>query len=397
MHPATATRHAGNRHLPRILHLASGDLWAGAEAQVFTLAYTLVHDLGVTTRVVLLNHGELEHRLQGNGIQTLVLDETRLGFPEILRQFTSILAAGDIDVIHTHRFKENIIGSLAGWLAGRIPSVRTVHGMPEQPPSRRQIARRIIRLADRLSGRFLQQRVIAVSDDMTKHLQRIYPADSIVTIPNGVLVPPPEDATGTIRRQDPVASITRNIGIAGRLVPVKRIDIFIRAASSFITAHPGIDCTFHVFGDGPLRAALEQLAGELIPAGRIKFAGHVTDIRSALTGLDALMLTSDHEGLPMILLEAMAAGTPVIAHATGGIPEVLDQGRCGILVWSETAEDFAEALYRLLGDGVLADRLVTLARQRVSERYSALHNAITTLELYQAVALENAPAKRRTT
>ena len=107
-----------------VLHIASGDLWAGAEVQLFTLAKALNNKQDINISVVLLNHGTLEQKLLRNGINVIVLDESALnGFQILWRLFTAIREIQP-DVIHTHRVKENILGSVAA-LFCNIPTVRT--------------------------------------------------------------------------------------------------------------------------------------------------------------------------------------------------------------------------------------------------------------------------------
>ena len=127
---------------PRVLHLASGDLWAGAEAQLFTLVTTLHHSLRVPVSVVLFNHGTLEYRLRNAGIEVLVLDESRLNSLQILRKLMRIIPQYHPDIIHTHGFKQNILASLATLFSGNTPSLRTVHGAAEYHVSWKQPAKR---------------------------------------------------------------------------------------------------------------------------------------------------------------------------------------------------------------------------------------------------------------
>ena len=107
----------------------------------------------------------------------------------------------------------------------------------------------------------------------------------------------------------------------------------------------------------------------------VHFEGHSDDIFRKLMDLDVLLVTSDHEGLPMVLLEAMALQTPIIAHAVGGIPKLLDEGSCGILVYEHTASGYAGEIYHLTGlPQVLSDISIN-ALKRVRTCYSADQNA----------------------
>ena len=117
-----------------VLHIASGDLWAGAEVQLFTLAKALNNRKDIDISVVLLNHGMLEQKLLNEGIDVNVLDESTLNGFQILLQLIYIVREIKPDVIHTHRVKENVLGSVAA-LFNNIPTIRTQHGAPEHKPA----------------------------------------------------------------------------------------------------------------------------------------------------------------------------------------------------------------------------------------------------------------------
>lgn len=161
-----------NTNCPRVLHIASGDLWAGAEAQLFTLAKALHCKTDVSVSVVLLNHGKLENQLRSIGINTTVLDKSRLNVLNIMRQIIHTIREQRPDIIHTHRTKENILGSFAAFFAGRVPSLRTAHGATERCPSWWEIPKRLINALDWFCGRFMQQKVIAVSEDLSNILKK---------------------------------------------------------------------------------------------------------------------------------------------------------------------------------------------------------------------------------
>ena len=372
------------RH-PRILHIASGDLWAGAEVQMFTLVRALHDTLQVPVNVVLLNHGRLEQQLSDAGIRVCVLDESRLNAIQILYRLVQIIRQLSPDVIHTHRQKENILGSVAALISGRVASLRTTHGAPESRPPRWKIQKRIFSLLDWLSGRYLQKKIIAVSDDLAVHLKKMFPEERIHVIENGIdllEVNKTQEKAGL--SSDTLPDIFR-IGIAGRLVPVKRVDLFIQTARYIRDHHPDLHASFHIFGDGPLRTRLESLSQTINTTDLVHFEGHCDDMHQRLKSLNILLTTSDHEGLPMILLEAMALRTPIIAHAVGGIPKLLDQGSCGVLVHGQRASDYANAVYELAKSPRICKEITTNAYNRVITNYSAESNARNYLSEYSSI------------
>src|SRR5690606_22350536 len=150
-------------------------------------------------------------------------------------------------VVHTHRTKENVLGSLANLLSKNVPCLRTVHGAPEHKP--RALATRLTLLADRMCGRYLQRRIIAVSSELKQRLQESYPPDKIVVIQNGIDVGAVRERIHPVEFRAAEDGMT-HIGIVGRLVPVKRVDLFLEMASLMQRSRPQRRWRFHIFGDG---------------------------------------------------------------------------------------------------------------------------------------------------
>lgn len=312
-----------NRPL-RVMHIISGDLWAGAEVQAYTLLKHLAQDVDIF--VILMNQGELSEKLQQQGIKIQIVDEKCHSSLRIIFSIQRLIRQFKPDVIHTHRQKENILGSLANLLAlpfrGKLtPSIRTAHGAPEFRPKGKQ---KIQVWLDRWVGRWLQKKVIAVSNDLAEKLHSIFPADHIVVIPNGVDQESLRQQASSIADFRQTSPNKTHVGIIGRLEPVKRVDIFLEMAALLLKEGKK-DWQFHVIGDGKLRPQLETLANELAISAHVCFHGHRTDIPSCIASLDAIIMCSDHEGTPMTALEAMALGTPLIAHDVGGLREILSE------------------------------------------------------------------------
>ena len=373
-----------NQKTIHVLHIASGDLWAGAEVMLYTLARALHKEINTQVSVVLLNHGMLELKLRDCGIAVTILDESQLNSIQILRQLNRIIAELKPNVIHTHRNKENILGSIAAWYKHRIPSLRTVHGAPEHRPPLYKLAKHLILFLDWLTGRYLQQAIVAVSPDLAKKLELSFPKTKIKVIENGI------DIESIIQGASHENSIENNknnyrIGIAGRLTPVKRVDLFVETAVYLKQHQPALNIDFHIYGDGPLNNALQGRIESLQANDYIHLNGHCENITQQLQTLDALLMTSDHEGLPMILLEAMCLRTPIIAHAVGGIPHLLDQGECGTLVHSHTPQAFAEAIGKLIDQPEKHQQLARQAFKRLQKNYSANYTAAAYLYIYKQI------------
>ena len=365
------------------MHIASGDRWAGAEAQLFTLVTQLASEQQLRVAVVLLNDGELASRLRAAGIEVSVFDESRLGFLALLRGIHRVLRERRPDLVHTHRQKENILGALCAWRLG-IPSVRTVHGAPEFAP--RGLTKRLLVAFDRWLGRHVQRRVIAVSEDLRDKLLAHYPAPRLRTIENGIDLEAVRATATPPATLDDAPPGMQHVGIAGRLDPVKRIDLVLAMAAELLRRAPQ-RWRFHVFGEGRLTADLRAQAEALGIAQAVRFHGHRSDIGACLAALDVLVMCSDHEGLPMTPLESIAVGTPVVAHAVGGLVPILEGGCGGTLVSDHSPRGYADAVERTLLAG--RDALIARGRERLQHRYSAGANAAAVAAMYREVLRGN--------
>jgi glycosyltransferase involved in cell wall biosynthesis len=368
----------------RVLHIASGDLWAGAEVQAFTLISHLAQLPDTEIAVVLMNDQMLANRLRSVGIPVFVLDELSTNFLGIFVKLRGVLRNWQPDIVHTHRQKENILGSLANRSYRNVPSVRTVHGARETSAGAGWTAvrhRAVIDL-DHWCGGVLQQRIIAVSKELARKLAHDFAAERIVLIENGVDVEAVRSETGIaeFRAAEPDAT---HVGIAGRLVDVKRVDLFLEVAALLLRECPERRWSFHVFGDGPKRQCLEDFSKRLRLGDKIIFHGHRQDIETCVGGLDALVICSDHEGMPMISLEAAALGVPTVAHAVGGLVEVVPEE---FLVSRHDVGGYRDGILRVLR----ADGRAIAARcaAKTVARFSARRNAERTRVLYEEVLVE---------
>ena len=363
----------------KVLHVISGDLWAGAEVQAFTLLTALQRQPDIQLAAALMNDGELARRLRERGIAVTVFPEDRLNAVQILGRLRMLMREWTPDVVHTHRSKENILGSIANAMAHRAPSLRTVHGAPERSPQGiRQLPRRLLDKLDRWCGNVLQQRVIAVSNELAQQLAVQYGEQRVVVVENGVDVESVQAAVRPVefRTREPQAC---HIGIVGRLVPVKRVDLFLDMAKVLVDEHPDRRWRFHVFGDGPLRDHLAAQSAALGIAATTTFHGHRSDVIACMAALDALVICSDHEGLPMTVLESVTVGTAIVAHATGGLISVLQGEPNARLVHEHTVHGYADAVCNLLANR--SER----STAGINARFSSLRNGSAIRAVYDAL------------
>jgi L-malate glycosyltransferase len=381
---ASCAEQRGDRRIA-VCHIASGDLWAGAEAQLAALLHALARHQGLRVFVVLLNEGRLAEEARRSGAEVKVIAESAHTFFEILGEATRYIRGRGIRILHSHRYKENLLAALLARRC-RVPFVvRTEHGGPEPFQGLEQLKHRLLRQVDRLVGSYATSRVISVSAELQPHLARYVKPRRIAVIRNGL-------DTKNVRSDLSVLEAKRRLnipdrcpvlGYAGRLAPVKRLDIFLAAAKEIARQIP--DPRFVMVGHGSERPRLEGLTRALGLQHRVLFLGHRDDIYDVLRALDVFVLCSDHEGLPMVLLEALNLGIAVVARRVGGIPEVIQDGVSGLLVDSPDPHALAGACVRLLEDSTLTRRLAAGGQSRVAERFSAERTAADVADLYRSM------------
>lgn len=365
-----------------VLHVASGDRWAGAEAQLHTLLTHLNKKDNLRVRAVLLNEGEAAARLRASGIPVDILDESQIDSLQIFLGLRQLLRRYRPQVIHTHRQKENVLVSLANATTLRAPCVRTVHGAPEHVPSWSQPHKRFFLCVDLFVGCYLQKRIIAVTYDLGNQLRDIFPATKITVIENGVdieSISVQAKAAADFRLAQPQH---KHIGIVGRLDPVKRVDIFLNMAADLLKRNLPWSLAFHVFGEGSLRTQLGELAQRRQLGDAVTFHGYRQDIHTCIASLDVLIMCSDHEGMPMAVLEALALRTPVIANRVGGLIDALGNGNTGVLLEDRNEMGYADAVQNLLSSPKAMSQLKERGATRVTEQFSAARNAALTAAVY---------------
>jgi glycosyltransferase involved in cell wall biosynthesis len=326
-----------------VTHIISGDLWAGAEVQVYNLCKALNASKEIAVTAVIFNPGILHDKLMELGLPVTLADEANTGALAIAKAIAAHCKAQGTDIVHTHGFKENVLGVLGKELARVRFSVRTVHGNPEHQISWKKPHKWLVNRLEIWMGRTRQQAVIAVSSQLERALEPLFPG-KVHKIFN--FVDHEEIQRQWLPLDAPSPGAIARIGIVGRLVPVKRVDIFIQTIA--LLNHWGVECTGVVIGDGPQRTELEELSNRLGISQNIEFKGFVDPALFEIRQVNILIMTSEHEGLPMTLLEALALKIPVVAHNVGGIPEVLDFGQSGILVDDHTEQGYASAVKSLL-------------------------------------------------
>jgi glycosyltransferase involved in cell wall biosynthesis/protein-tyrosine-phosphatase len=371
----------------RVCHVMSADLWAGAEVQVGTVASYLMQRPEVKLTVVLLNDGRLARELRTLGVEVAVVDEGQHTAAHILAFLTRFLRAHRVDILHTHRYKDTVLGTLAAKLAGVPHVIRTVHGLAEPMRGWDRAKFRAYDALDKAALWCFADRIIAVSAGMAETLRATgYKRSAVVPIHNGIDLTKVRVTRSRydLRRELGISTEALVIGTVGRLSPVKAQGDLLRAAQRILRKEP--DARFVIVGDGPLRRELAEAATQLGVERACSFVGSRHDIQDLVAAMDIFVLSSLHEGIPMALLEAMALGTPVVATAVGGVPEVVTDRVSGLLVPPRDDRALADACVALARDRPWAQKLGVAARRIVTERFSHEVNGEALVREYRSVS-----------
>jgi len=367
-----------------VTHIVSGDIWAGAEAQAFQLISGLQANGVIKPTAVVFNSGVLFDKLEALGIDVTLANESALSPLSQIKAICKHLREHSTDILHTHGFKENVLGTAARYLTGVKRSVLTVHGSPESQSTWRAPKKKLTHLLDRVMTGFCQDAVVAVSQHLKTVLEPRYPNKTVV-IRN--FIDTDEIPTTPTEQPDDRQSSDAcyRISLVGRCVPVKRIDLFIDTIAKLRADHM-LEVEGRVCGDGPLLETMKQYAKTKGVAQFIHFRGFVQDVEPEWASMDALIMPSDHEGLPMTLLEALLRKVPVVAHNAGGIPEVLDHGNSGLLVDNHSATGYADKLAQLIKQPEMATQLAANGQNHVKKEFSKHENVQKYEALYRAIS-----------
>lgn len=367
----------------KVLHLISSLGMYGAEAIILTLCRTL-NDTGVHSGEIAAFANSTQPNLQlyeaakHEGIRAHLIDcKGQIDF-SVARRIRTLADSTGADIIHAHGYKTDVYLWLALRSASK-PLVSTCHTWYDN-----DLALRFYGMLDRMVLRSFAG-VVAVSDDVRNRLLAAgVRQDRIRLIRNGIATDEFE-AAGELRATRSPNQPLR-IGLVGRLSREKGIDLFLRAAAEIWKRHPGT--SFAVAGDGPDRAALENLIHDLGLEGTAVLVGRTDNMPAFYSSIDVLVSSSRNEGLPVAMLEAMASGLPLVATAVGAVPQIIENGRSGLLVNAGNIEDLAAAVCKLIDDPSLRAELGKGAQQRVRDEFSAGRMAAEYINLYERVLAE---------
>lgn len=333
----------------KVLFLITKATWGGAQRYVWDMVSHLPNDrflpivaYGQTGR---LSEKLNSHSIEGHHIRSLGRDVAIISDISSFFEILVCLRSVRPDVLHLNSSKAAALGALAARIIGVKRIVFTVHGWPFNE-KRGELARVMVYLVSWLTA-FLSHEVIVVSkSDAEQGARMRWIGDKIRYIPIGIEVPDflsREEAAASL----PLTSALPRIGTIAELTPNKGIRYAIEAIS--LMKERGVDASYYVIGDGEQREELEDVVAEFGTEENVVFAGFIADAARHLKAFDMFLLPSIKEGMPYVLLEAAAAGLPIVTTTVVN-PEIAERYPRIRMVPPADPEGIAEALIATLQD-----------------------------------------------
>lgn len=363
----------------KILQVIPNLCFGGAETMCETLTYAL-KDLGHQVRVVSLydQPTPISRRMEAAGVPVTYLDKKPGLDLSMVTKLRAIFREEKPEVVHTHLdcIKYAVP---AAKLAGVKRCIHTVHSVADKEAEG---------TLQKVTNRFFYQRgwslPVALSQEVRRSVAAVYhlPAERVPVVMNGI------DLSRYQPRPREISGGPCRLVHVGRMDTPKNQERLLYAFRQVGDVCPSTRLT--LVGDGALRPRLEALTGELGLNETVVFAGMQADVRPFLAEGDIFLLSSDYEGIPMTIIEAMAMGLPIVSTAVGGVPDLVEDQKTGLLTPCD-AQALAAAILRLTEDPSLRHTLGQAAREG-SKRFSAVSMARAYLAVYQDYPVEGTSA-----
>lgn len=341
-----------------------------------------------------LDRSRFEVVISSGGDGPLADEAKRGGFPFVpvslgkrlslrpVKEIAATLTEQEIDVLHTHGGIAGLFGRSAARRARTPGVVHTLHGI-HYLHYRSPVLRRLYVLLERRYSRSTDRLVLVCRSDLEKARRyRLADERKMRVILNGTDVRPdvPAETIAGLRREFGWEPGRPVVGTVARLHRQKGVINLLRAAPGILNALP--EAAMAIVGDGPERKRLRREARRLDLDCRVQFLGERKDAAAMLALFDVFVLPSLWEGLPFVLVEAAALGKPIIATAVDGVPEILENGKTGLIVPPGDPAALVQAVLKLLTDREGAARLGDMARKLVPPRFPLRRMVEQTERLY---------------
>jgi glycosyltransferase involved in cell wall biosynthesis len=350
-----------------VVHLTASQFYGGPERQILGLARALPPEC----RTVIASFAEggrcraFLDEVQRHGIEAVTIEHDTPRLLAAVNELAALLRRTEARLLLCHGYKANLLGRWAGRRVG-IPVVAVARGWTGE-----SLRVRLYEALDRMGLRWMD-RVVCVSHAQALKVRRAgTPAERTCVIHNSVRLDrfAQPDPAGRALLHGYFRKVPRLIvGAAGRLSPEKGFQVLLPAAARIVGNDPSVG--FVIFGEGALRARLASWIGEHGLHDRIVLAGFRDDLDRLLPWFDLLVLPSFTEGLPNVVLEAMAARVPVVATAAGGTPELVEDGVTGCVTPVGDSESLAAAIAAVLATEGRRRQMGSRGRERVEALFS---------------------------
>lgn len=367
----------------RILHVITRLPIGGAERMLIGVLRNLDHDRFTSEVCCIQDRGELATEVEGMHIPLHALGLMRSNRFDylVVKALRRLIRERRIDLVHCHLYHANLYGRLAAWRE-RVPAIASVHNTYIRHKWHRHF---INRLLARISFR-----VTAGSADVEKDIlchDHVGP-EKLVRLPNCIDLDRTYSALDTSEAKERIGLDPANvvIGTVGRMEEQKGHAILLDAFS-LLRSMPGVPADslrLLVVGDGRLKPATEARAARLGITDACRFPGSITHLGDVYRAIDVFVMPSLWEGLSLAMLEAMAAGLPMVATDVGGVRDVLGDNRYGLLVPPGDPVVLAQALAKLLIDPQKRCELADSGRRHVRDNYSVAYLSRQLGELYES-------------
>jgi len=323
------------------------------------------------------DEGDMGYLAAQKGIEPLIIPElgrelSPLGDLRTTLKLVRMLRDHQPLIVETHTAKAGAVGRLAARLAGVPLIIHVFHGHVFHSyfgPTKTKVFINTERALARITDR-----IITISPAQRRDIVDVYriaPPERVLTVPLGLDLEPfqaaKQNCRGRFRTNLGIPADSLLVGFVGRLTAVKNPSLFVDVARHVVQQYP--QARFVFVGDGELRPALEEQVEAMGLAQHVIFAGWQMDMPAVYADVDLLALTSLNEGTPVTVIEALASGTPVVATAVGGVPDVVINQKTGMLVPPGDAPEMARAILELLHAPEQAEALARAGQADVLERF----------------------------
>lgn len=347
----------------KVMQINSMNFWRGGEAHVFMLCQQLML-AGISVVLACRDKSAINQKARAANIPVLTLPLRNALDIKSARAIANYCRDNSIDIIHAHTGRDYWLANLAKLFNPKVKVIITRHrlGPFKNTPLHRWAYKKV-------------DRVIAVSQAV-KNAITVFPSEKITVIYNGIetekfLAAP----AGTLRKELGLSATTRIVGMVGRVHPVKGHATFLRSIPEILAANP--DTAFIIAGGGDI-STLQGMNGE------VHFLGARSNIPEIMKDLNVLVMASQREAFGLVTVEAMAAGTPVVATNTGGTVEIITDGETGLLFPPGDPIKLAQAVIKVLTDDKLAERLKQ-GGLSAAKRYNIRNMLTSTCSIYHEV------------